>query len=411
MLYGLLRRSAAAFAGRPALVEGGQVLTYAELLAAVDAARGRLRAAGLGPGDTTAIQMPNSAECVVSLFAAAGEGGAVLPLDPALTPQEVERYASLAGAALVVRSGGQIIRLPASAARDAARYAVLLLSSGTAGAPKTVPKTASQAEAALRIYRATVPYAESDRVLGVLPFCHSFGLYNVLLATLASGAALHLEPFAPRQAAATIEREGITVLPATPLMFRLLAETPFRTRPDVSSLRLAISAGSALPFAVAARFREAFGIAIAQSYGTTETGPLALARLDESAAEPVWLATPYVGVTLAVLDAEGQPLAPGQEGEIAVSSPACTAGYLHSPEASAAIRREQWLLTGDLGRLDAAGNLIILGRRKPMLDVGGKKVAPAEVEACLRTHPAVAEAVVTGGGSHLHLALGGDVRN
>jgi long-chain acyl-CoA synthetase len=280
--------------------------------------------------------------------------------------------------------------------RNGDQHAFLLLSAGTTGPPKIVPRTAAQIEAALGIFRATLPYSEEDRILAVLPFFHSFGLLNVLLSSLAAGATLCVSAFSPRETAAAIERERVTALPATPFMFRLLTEAAFRRLPDFASLRLAVSVGSALSPAVALGFQEKFGVAVAQSYGTTETGPVALARPEERLDGAGWVGRPYVGVTVQIYGLDGRALGLGAQGLVGVTSAANAASYLGDAQAGAPVFRGGCVLTGDVGRLNDAGHLFVLGRARPMLNVAGKKVSPAEVEACLRTHPRVADVLVVG---------------
>ncbi len=249
----------------------------------------------------------------------------------------------------------------------------------------------------MRIHAAGLGYGPDDRTLAVLPFCHSFGLGNVLLGTLSRGGTLFLEAFSPRSTAATIQRERITVLPGTPFMFRVLAQTAFRRRPDFSSVRCAVSAGSALSPAIAAGFAETFGVRIAQCYGTTETGPVTLARSVHDVPAG-WLGRPEPGVEVQILDDAGRPVDQGLSGQVAVLSPANATGYLDEPELTAAKFRDGRFLTGDVGRVEADGDLFVTGRAKRMVSVDGKKVSPAEVEACLRGHPRVAEALVLPGG-------------
>jgi acyl-coenzyme A synthetase/AMP-(fatty) acid ligase len=154
--------------------------------------------------------------------------------------------------------------------------------------------------------------------------------------------------------------------------------------------------GSALSPAIAARFRDSFGVGISESYGATETGPVALAAPELSALAGC-LGKPYSGVEVQVWDSSGAPLGPGETGEIVVKSPATASEYLGDPEASAGKFKDGFVLTGDGGYLDEAGNLFITGRIRPMVNVAGKKVSPSEVETCLRSHPRVAEALVVAG--------------
>ena len=417
MLIELLRRGPSFRDDKPAIVDGERTLSYRQLRDAAEAMGQYLRGCGLGTGQTVATQMHNSTASAVAVFAAGEAGATNLLLDPSLKTEEVERYCERAGAAAIMRQSSELDsvlspRLPpltvtplgeqrhtedpkGSEASIGGEHCVsLLLSSGTGGSPKIVPRTAPQAAAAFSIFSSALPYYETDRVLAALPFYHSFGLYNVLMATIAAGATLHVERFSPRETAAAIERHRITVLPATPFMFRMLTETTFQPVTDFSSVRLAVSAGSAMPKTIIRGAKDKFGIEISQSYGTTETGPIALAEYEEDAGEPGRVGALYLGVTVEIRSPSQDPLPPGLEGEIAVRSPANAPGYLDRTEASAASFRGPWVLTGDIGRMDEAGGLFVLGRKRPMVNVAGKKVAPAEVEACLRDHPSVSEARV-----------------
>jgi long-chain acyl-CoA synthetase len=421
-LHELLVGAASSAQDRRALVDGDRSFTYLELLRAAEAMRRRLDAAGLGPGETAALKVPNSPEYAAALLACISLGARTLLLDPSLKVQETESYCERAAAGLLLhradaKENVEDGRLPScvvppmealsgegqgSAAMDRAPGAedeesgFLLLSSGTTGVPKIVWRTAAQTEAALTIFSETIPHTEDDKVLAALPFVHSFGLLNVLLSSLAAGAALHLVQFSPRTAARVIEQQAITVLPATPFMFRLLTETDFSRKPDFSSVRLAVSAGSALAPAVARGFREKLSVDIVQSYGTTETGPVALARHGDAPQKPGWVGKAYSRVAVEVWDASDAPLPRGSDGVIAVTSPACASCYLFDPEASAGTFRSGRVLTGDVGHQSTEGDLFVLGRQRPMLNVFGKKVSPAEVEACLRAHPRVADVLVHG---------------
>ena len=425
LLWESLARTANAFPEKPAMVEEGLTLTYAELLRATTAMVTLLRREGLRPADTAAIQVPHSIDGAVAVLAVIRIGATVLVLDPSLKQQEVARCCAKAGAGLYIGGrdeqvvpppdgGVRRVVVPEAAtligeARPSAdlqalraganpgESSYLLLSSGTTGPPKLVHRPPGAMEAAARIHSSRFGYGPADRTLAMLPFCHSFGLGNVLLGTLAFGGTLVLAPFSPRQTAAMVERERITVLPATPFMFHMLADTVFHKRPDFSSVRLAAAAGSALSPAIAAKFGERFGVGISESYGATETGPVSLAGPELSAVAGC-LGKPYAGVEVQIWDASEARLGPGEPGQIVVKSPAAASSYLGEPEASAAKFRRGFVLTGDSGYLDEAGNLFVTGRMKPMVSVGGKKVSPAEVEACLRSHPRVAEALVVAGG-------------
>jgi len=421
MLMTLLCHGAARMSKKAAIVDAGRTLSYRQLHDAAEAAGRYLRTKGLGPGQTVATQIANSVAFAVAVAAADYLGLANLILDPGLKAEESERYCRRAGVASVIRApvtshnsppdGLSVLPItpPEGSRRKdgsymahdsrlkesrSSQWGFLLLSSGTGGAPKIVPKTEKQAAAALEAYSSALPYYETDRVLAVLPFFHSFGLYNVLVTSIAAGATLYVEQFTPRETSAAIERNRITVLPATPFMIRMLSATEFKKVPDFSSVRLAVSAGSALPEETQRLTRTKLGLEVVQSYGTTESGPIAIARPDRKAHDAGWVGVGYPGVTIEIRGTSGNRVAPGVDGEIAVKSPGNTSRYLDNSKSSAVAFQGQWVLTGDTGHLNEAGELFVLGRKRRLVNVAGKKVAPAEVEACLRAHGSVADALV-----------------
>ena len=407
MLCDFVASPAAATPAKPAIVDGSKTINYAQLDCAAGILGRHLHEARLGPGMTVAIQMPNSADYVATLLAVWRAGATAFPLDPALTVAEVESYVARTGATAVLRLGDPRVPPidillqstlpplpPQPFAADAT--ALLLLSSGTAGLPKFVTRTAASIQAAADILQSALPCSADDRVLGLLPFYHSAGLFNALLATFRRGATLYVEPFSPRQTLATVERRRITVLLGAPLIYRLINETPLVAPLDLSSIRIAYSSTAALSSGIVRGFEDHFGILITQTYGSTETHEIAATRQGQRVDPPSLVGKPYPGITLSIRDEAGLPIAPGAEGTVWVHSPGAAEAYFCDPQATAATFRQGWVVTGDLGRLDAAGDLFILGRRRPLLSVAGKKIAPAEVEACLRSHPAVADAVVRG---------------
>ncbi len=398
---------------RPALVTADRTVSFRDLAAACRSVATRLAAARIHPGDRVALRLPNSPEFVAALLGALHRGAQVLLVDPKVKETELRPVCRRVGIAALLTgdeadSDCPTIPIPplaelldaddreAAAGDHGESGAFLLMSSGTTGTPKVVVRTVAQAAAAVDIFRRTVPYRSDDRILATLPMVHSFGLLNVLLTGLSAGAAIYLNRFSPRPTAAAIVANRITVLPGTPFLFRMLAETGFRTAPDFSSVRLAISAGSALSPAIAALFEDKFGVSILQSYGSTESGPVAVGDAAASAAKANGnVGRPYAGVKIEIRDDASKPVAERREGLVAATSPALASGYLEDPQATAEVFVKGYVLTGDIGYLQD-GELHILGRKRRLISVAGKKVAPAEVEACLRAHPAVADVVVSG---------------
>lgn len=423
MLYELLAQSASRFSEKPAIVAGGTVYSYQRLLALVGDRERRLRKEGIGSLETVAVQLPNSVEWVAAFFAAQKIGATVLPLDPSLKPPEVELYCERAGVNARIchlaaplgldEAGGHggslalpvdIIRMDTKRGRrvpgapqghtGGERPLLLFLSSGTTGLPKIVPKNAAQTDAHRRLCGGGLQYSKADMVLAVLPFFHTLGLIRTLVNALAEGATLIIEPFSPRGTAATVERWRVSTVLATPLMLRLLVETEFPRAPDFSSLRIAASAGAALSPAVAGAFEDKFGVPVESFYGSTETGPVAHARPENRIAEAGWVGRPYAALTVEIWDSSGRPLEAGAPGEIAVRSSASASSYLGDPEASARTFRRGYVLPGDVGYLNKDGHLFLLARKRAMVNVAGEKVSVTEVEACLLSHPRVAEALV-----------------
>jgi long-chain acyl-CoA synthetase len=165
---------------------------------------------------------------------------------------------------------------------------------------------------------------------------------------------------------------------------------------DLSSLRLCFTAGMAMPRETFEAFGERFGILVRQLYGSTETGMIAANLSDDPVTTFESVGTPVKGVELEIVDDDGDPLPAGEIGEVTVASAAATSGYGDLPELNAIAFRDGRFFTGDLGRIDHGGMLSIVGRKKLLIETGGFKVDPIEVEAVINSHPAVSESVVVG---------------
>lgn len=394
-----IQKAAETHRDRTALVLNDVTTTYGQLLTAVESASMRLEAAGLAAGGTLAVRMEPVAGSVAHMLAGMRLGARILPLDPLLKADEISRAGQQAGGMLVASAAGVegwVGNAEGSPAADAGRAGApgesLFLSSGTVGLPKLVLRTPVQMDALMKIYVDDFPRLPSERLLAAMPMCHAHGFCNGLLASLLYGAAFYAVPIEPRALAETIERERINMVLAPPFILHVLNETRFRTEPDCSSVRFFLTGGSAISPAVVRKFTERFGIDLTLSYGATEAGTVACGVPENLEFDQGWVGHPHRGVAVEVWDEAGRPASPPQEGAIAVRSPAVASGYLGWEDKAF---RDGWFVTGDIGRFDANGNLYVLGRRRPMINVAGKKVSPLEVELCLRSHPAVAEVVVT----------------
>jgi acyl-CoA synthetase (AMP-forming)/AMP-acid ligase II len=274
----------------------------------------------------------------------------------------------------------------------------VVFTSGTTGRPKAVPHTHGQVVRLYTTYTGHLGLRAGDRYLLVNPFSHSFGLLAGLLSCLLRGAtALPVRRLDAPAVLDLVERERVTGVPGPPTLYSTLMDDPSRPGRDLSSLRLAITGASVIPSELIRRMRTDLGFReILTAYGLTEsTGVVTMCRLGD----PDDIVEATSGRTVEGVEVAISPLtaAPDGTGEILVRGYNVMAGYVDDPAATAAaVDADGWLRTGDVGRLDDAGNLRITGRLGEMFIVGGFNVAPAEVEQVLCRHPAVSEAAVVG---------------
>jgi long-chain acyl-CoA synthetase len=236
---------------------------------------------------------------------------------------------------------------------------------------------------------------EGDVLLAALPLSHAFGINGALFAPLLTGNTVALvERFVPEAVAALLERLGVTVLPGVATMFRRLLDLPGFV--GARSLRLGVSGAAPCPWDLAQEWRARTGVRIVRGYGMTELfRPLSYSSDDPTDyAECVGRAVP--GVEIRVVDDAGHALPPGETGELLIRTPAAMDGYLDSPEETRAVFDDGWFRTGDLARVTDDGYVSIVGRQRERIKRGGYSVFPAEVEAVVLTHPAVAEAAAVG---------------
>jgi acyl-CoA synthetase (AMP-forming)/AMP-acid ligase II len=408
---------------RTALVDAstGRRISYAELASAVRRAASGLRRQGLAAGDAVALCCPNSAEFVVACYGALMAGGVVTTLSPLVTEAEAATQLADSGARWVLttpdaadrlaRAGGsrlaglflvdalpsapQDLPLPDISADDSA---LVLYSSGTTGLPKGVQLTHRSVVSGLRAMQVPDPVGADDVVLAVLPMHHIAGLHIVLNHALAAGATVVTLPsFDLETFLDAIARHHVTRFVAAPPIVLALAKHPAVDRYDLSSLRVIACGAAPLSSAVAHAAAVRVGCRVKQGYGMTELGAVCMAP-DDGPDRPESIGPPLPGVQCRVVDVvTGEDVPPGHPGELLVRSPACMRGYLGNEAATAAtIDPAGWLHTGDLVRMDHDGWFHVLDRVKELIKYKGHQVAPAELEALLLSHPAVADAAVVG---------------
>jgi acyl-CoA synthetase (AMP-forming)/AMP-acid ligase II len=386
-----------------------RVVTRRELQAASCHLAERLRRA---PEGVVATCAGNRSELVAALLGGLRADRPVLPIPPdAPAGERADLFRRLSVSVLVaepqvldaatevaVRIPLDAIALDRRAGGDAGpptgAGSILLQSSGTTGLPKIVRRGAAALDAVGNACRLAIGIDERDTMLVCIPLHHSYGIDQGLLTAVMAGCAVELHrQFHPPLVRAALAERGISVLPGVPLIFDALARGP--EQPSAAPrLRRAFSAGSPLPRRVYDRFLRRYGIPIGQIYGATEFGSVTWNDPECAGFDPEQVGRPMRGVRLRIVDGHepdlGRPLPPGSEGEVAVSAPSLLSEYLGSDGVPT---REGFFLTGDLGRLDERGALALTGRTKWLVDVGGRKVNPLEVESVLVRHPAVHEAV------------------
>jgi long-chain acyl-CoA synthetase len=408
----LLDAAAAHVPTRRAVADEHVTLDWRTLATRVATAAGVLRDAGIGRGHRVALALPSSVAFVESFLAVLATGAAAMPVPAASRASELRRlfdetpvdalidrpdhadrtltttHLTAADDGLaIVRGGARTTRTASTtnAAPTPADPALVAASSGTTGRPHAVVRTHANLWWEAENFFASTRLTSTDVVLGVVPLSHAHGLGNALLAALRAGASLVLRPrFLRRQVLDLLLHEPVTVFPAVPFMLRMLAATDRRRHFDLSALRLCVSAGAPLPRDVFLAFRDRFGVSVRQLYGLTEAGSVTCDLGTESEVDPATVGRPLGNVVVTIEDEHGRRVATGTQGEIVVRTPAAEGGV------------ERPLRTRDLGALDREGRLTITGRTSLFINTAGNKVDPAEVEAALRTHPAIADVAVFG---------------
>lgn len=408
--------------GHSALVDadGGGAVSYAELHEAVDYIARQLIAAGVRPGDAVAISMRNGVPFVLAFLGVVAAGAAAAPLNPAYTEAEIRRNAEdLEPVAMIgddpdgvairtaVALGLPVHRLadgeprlarlrPTSSrpASDADSVGLLLHTSGTTSRPKSVPLRQRNLLHSARNVAATYGLGEGDVSHCVMPLFHVHGLVASTLATLLTGGTVAIPSrFSAGAFWAQSRAVGATWYSAVPTIHQVLLSRARDEGAPAHGLRFARSCSSALPEAVWSKVEERFGIPLVEAYGMTEAAhQMASNPLPPGERRPRTVGRP-TGVEVAVLDDDWQIVDSGQPGEVGIRGPSVVDGYRDNPEANAASFRDGWFRTGDRGRLSSDGYLTLDGRIKELINRGGEKISPHEVEEVLLSHAEVAEAV------------------
>ena len=412
------------------IVPGGVTLTYDVLRTSAHRFGAALVARGIAVGETVAASFTNGPEIVVAFFGAVGARATFAPLNAAYTEDEFAFYLDDIAPKVLVLAPGSVPAARVAAAKlgiavvDLALdsngmphvagvledgthdrvatdddVALFLHTSGTTSRPKGVPLSHDNiATSAGNIGRWYALVAE-DVSFCVMPLFHVHGLVFSTIAVLAAGGTVVVpEKFSASAFWPTVERYRVTVVSAVPTILRTLllrADEDGAPQPGTHALRFIRSSSSALPATEMRRLEARFGVPVIEAYSMTEAAHQMCANPLEGERRPGSVGVgAFVDVT--VLDEAGNELAPGGVGEVAIRGKNVTKGYHNNAAANAAAFTNGWFRTGDFGTLDERGYLVLTGRLKELINRGGEKISPVEIDEALISHPGVKEAVAFG---------------
>lgn len=416
---------------------GRSPLTFGELRTLIGATHRQLAARGIGPGDRVGIVLPNGPE-MAAAFLAVASGMSAAPLNPAYRKAEYDFYLSDLKPKLVlvekgadnpVRQSAMELGIPIAELQveegapagmfrlwqkeaDAVlpsqhQEALVLHTSGTTSRPKVVPLSQANLFASARNIAATLELTPADCCLNIMPLFHIHGLIGVLLSSMSAGASVCCTPgFNALRFFAWAEEARPSWYSAVPTMHQAILQRSERNPDAVARLQLRLirSSSASLPPPVFKALRDTFNCPVIEAYGMTEAAHQ-MASNPLSKQKPGFVGQ-AAGPQIRILDQIGNVLPAGTEGEVCIRGENVTAGYENNPAANAASFTDGWFRTGDQGFFDDEGYLKISGRIKEIINRGGEKVSPLEVEDVLTEHPSIRQVVVFG---MPHASLGEEV--
>jgi acyl-CoA synthetase (AMP-forming)/AMP-acid ligase II len=404
-------------------------LTFAGLRALVADTVAALNALGIGRNDRVAIVLPNGPE-MAAAFVAVGAGATTAPLNPAYRGEEFRFYLEdLNAKALIVEAGSEspaiavardlgvpVYEITVTEGSPAGAFtlpqgnaaaanpgfarpddtALVLHTSGTTSRPKIVPLSQTNVCASAHNIVSSLALTSADRCMNIMPLFHIHGLIAAVLSSLSAGASVYCTPgFNALRVFGWFEDAGPTWYTAVPTMHQAILSRAGRNAETIAKMKLRLirSSSSSLPPQVMAEAEQVFGCPVIEAYGMTEAAhQMASNPLPPRARKPgsVGLAA---GPEVAIMDDDGTLLSAGSIGEIVIRGRNVTAGYESNPKANAEAFTGGWFRTGDQGAIDEEGYLALTGRLKEIINRGGEKISPREVDEILLDHPAIGQAV------------------
>lgn len=434
-----LRAQVARHPARPAVLDDAGTLSYSGIDAAVGGLAVALQHRGLAPGEHVALLLGNGRECLVAYFGTVRAGAVPVSLHPQLAGEELRQLLSHCGATTVIAEPGcttavDAVRgvLPAhryfvaptatgAAAQpvapagwellraepgellpvrvDPQGVAALHYTSGTTGGPKGVLHTHGAILATADVKAAAYRVHQGSALFCSPPLNHATAWSSIVHVALlvAGGAVVLTRRREPTWVADLLAARRVTFMWTVPTTYLLLLDLPDLAARDLTALEACLFAGLPMPREGVERLHAALPhVRLIATYGQTEAGGGTIIQGEELLLRPDSVGRPLPGKEVRVADAVGRDCPPGTVGDILLRGPGTMLGYYKDPGATAASLRDGWLRTGDVGYLDADGYLCVLARTVEMINCGGEKISPREVEEALLSHPAVREAAVLG---------------
>jgi long-chain acyl-CoA synthetase len=417
-LAGLPDQRAAADPGGSCLADGRRELDNATFAAEVRGMSSALLELGIGPGDVVAVVLPNSVDLVTVMFAAWRLGTVLTPVNPALTKHEALYQVTDSGARLVVVDDLSLSKVEGGVARvcvidelrrrdgapdvgpprtEPEELALVIYTGGTTGRPKGVMLDHANLAATAAMIVDWFEMTGTDRCLLVLPLFHVNGIMVSVVSPLVAGGSTVIAPrFDPKTFWDLVERFRPTFFSAVPTIYAMLTGLPAEVRPDTSSLRCAVCGAAPMPASAIRDFEARYGVGILEGYGQSEGTVVTTANPLNGTRKPGTVGLPLPGQEVRIVGDDDEPVVSGQVGEVTVRGPNVMRGYLGKPEETAHTLRGGLLHSGDVGRFDDDGYLVLVDRLKDMIIRGGENIYPKEIEDALHAHPSVAEAAVVG---------------
>ena len=411
------------------IVPDGPAVTYGELRSGVDRAAGLLTGAGLEPDRPVSIALGNGLEFLIAFLAVARAGAVAAPLNPAYTAEEFAFYVgdaasqmavvppgphpareaadslgvptlevSLAEGDLAISRSGDLLSVAVDPTPPSAGSTALFLhTSGTTSRPKGVPLSHGNILQSVRNISETYRLTGEDVAMVVMPLFHVHGLIGVALSTLATGGSMVLPPrFSAGAFWPVREATGATWYSAVPTIHKILLDRADADGAPAESFRFIRSCSAPLSPGLIEGMEGRFGAPVVEAYGMTEAShQMSSNPLPPGQRRPGSVGK-GTGVQVSVRDDEGGEVEVGRRGEVCVRGPNVMGGYASNPEANATAFWDGWFRTGDQGTLSGDGYLTLTGRIKELINRGGEKISPVEVDEALLSHPGVAEAVTFG---------------